>query len=346
MTAITSLLRTALDRFADRNELTAREYDVVFLLVSGLSTVAQIAERLGLSQNTVHNHFKNVFRRTSTNSKAGLLALFLKDAMGQHVGLQPFVRRPSVLVVDPDPKTRASIRDALTVRNMRVEEEVDSKRAVQRVAELRTDIVITDLSLPGSTGQGVLADLKAQYGKYPTVILTTTDGAASRREWMERGAGGLFAKPVSTDRLVFAILEHLADTPYERSRLLRVDTELRARLDDRLEVELSNLGFGGAFIPLQTDQMGRDAFAIGQRLRVAFALDNAEPINATCEVMWRRTGSRPSMQAGVGVRFLNLSDAHRTSVEEFVRRRKLTGFMPWQELENAPRSGKRAHAHA
>jgi DNA-binding NarL/FixJ family response regulator/Tfp pilus assembly protein PilZ len=345
VTSITSLLRTALDRFADRHELTAREYDVMFLLVSGLSTVAQIAERLGLSQNTVHNHFKNVFRRTSTNSKAGLLALFLKDAMGQHVGVQPFVRRPTVLVVDPDAKTRASIRDALSARNMRVEEEVDSRRAVQRVAELRTDVVITDLALPGSTGQGVLADLRTQYGKHPIVILTTTDGSSSRREWMDRGAGGLFAKPVSVDRLVFAILEHLAETPYERSRLLRVDTELRARLDDKLEVELGNLSFGGAFIPIANDQMGRDAFTIGQHLRVSFALDSAEPIQASCEVMWRRTGARPSLQSGVGVRFLNLSDTQRVAVEEFVRKRKLTGFMPWTEADAAPSArSKRAHA--
>jgi DNA-binding NarL/FixJ family response regulator len=345
---ITSLLRTALDRFADRHELTAREYDVVFLLISGLSTVAQIAERLGLSQNTVHNHFKNVFRRTSTNSKAGLLALFLKDAVGHQASIQPFVKRPSVLVIDPDPKTRSTIREALTARNMHVEEETDSKRAVQRVAELRTDIVIADMSLPGAKGEGVLADLKNHYGKYPIVVLTTTDGSASRREWLEKGAGGLFAKPVSIDRLVFAILEHFIDTPYERSRLLRVDVDMPARVDDRLEVELGNIGFGGAFIPLASEHMGREAFVVGQRVRLSFALEDAEPIQVTGEVMWRRPNSRPSMQAGVGIRFLNLNDQQRSAVEEFVRKRKLTGFLPWTDFEPGARGhhggGKRAQA--
>jgi DNA-binding NarL/FixJ family response regulator len=167
VSAATSLLRSELERFADRYELTAREYDVVFLLLSGLSTVSMIAERLGLSQNTVHNHFKNVFRRTGTNSKAGLLALFLKDAIGHQASLQPYIKRPSVLLLEPDPRVRANIRDALQARNMRVEEEGDSLNAVERIAKLRTDVVIADLSLPSAGSEGILADITARYGLNP-----------------------------------------------------------------------------------------------------------------------------------------------------------------------------------
>jgi DNA-binding NarL/FixJ family response regulator len=344
VSAATSLLRSELERFADRYELTAREYDVVFLLLSGLSTVAMIAERLGLSQNTVHNHFKNVFRRTATNSKAGLLALFLKDAIGHQASLQPFIKRPSILLLEPDPRVRATIRDALQARNMRVEEESDSLKAVERIAKLRTDVVIADLSLPSNSGEGVLSDITKHYGENPLVLLTTTDGSASRRQWVERGAGGVFAKPVAVDRLVFAILEHFVETPYERSRLLRVDADVPARIDDRIEVELANIGFGGAFIPLPTDQMPRESYLVGQRIQVSFQLEDASSIQALCEIMWRRTTSRPSMQSGIGVRFLNLEESQRTSVEEFVRRRKLLGFLPWAGSEAPPRDVKHAQA--
>jgi DNA-binding NarL/FixJ family response regulator len=344
VSAITTLLRSELDRFADKHELTAREYDVVFLLLSGLSTVAQIAERLGLSQNTVHNHFKNVFRRTSTNSKAGLLSMFLKDAFGRQVGLQPFIKRPSVLVIEPDVKARTAIRDALVARNMRVEEETDSRRAVQRIAELRTDVVIADLSLPGSGNESLLTEIVNRYGKNPIVLLTTTDGSTSRREWMDKGAAGVFAKPVSVDRLVFAILENFVDTPYDRSRLVRVDVEVPAKIDDRVDVHLGNIGFGGAFVPLPHEQMGRDAFLVGQRVRVTFTLDDGESINTMSEIMWRRPSSRPSMPAGIGIRFLNLNDSNRSAVEEFVRKKKLMGFMPWNEPQPEPRHSRRPTA--
>lgn len=344
MSAATSLLRSELERFADRYELTAREYDVVFLLLSGLSTVSMIAERLGLSQNTVHNHFKNVFRRTATNSKAGLLALFLKDAIGHQASLQPFIKRPSILLLEPDPRVRANIRDALQARNMRVEEEGDSLKAVERIAKLRTDVVIADLALPSNSGESILADITNQYGQNPLVLLTTNDGAASRRQWIERGAGGVFVKPVAVDRLVFAILEHFVETPYERSRLLRVDADVPARIDDRIEVELANIGFGGAFIPLPSDQMPRESYLVGQRIQVSFQLEDSSSIQALCEIMWRRTTSRPSMQSGIGVRFLNLEESQRTTVEEFVRRRKLMGFLPWAGTEASARDVKHAQA--
>ena len=159
VSAALSLLRSELERFADRYELTAREYDVVFLLLSGLSTVSLIAERLGLSQNTVHNHFKNVFRRTGTNSKAGLLALFLKDAIGHQASLQPFIKRPSVLLLEPDARVRANIRDVLQARNMRVEEETDGANVVERIAKLRTDVVIADLGVGTSSGKDILAEI-------------------------------------------------------------------------------------------------------------------------------------------------------------------------------------------
>jgi CheY-like chemotaxis protein len=292
----------------------------------------------------VHNHFKNVFRRTATNSKAGLLALFLKDSIGHQASLQPFIKRPSILLLEPDPRMRANIRDALQARNMRVEEESDSLKAVERIAKLRTDVVIADMTLPSTSGDGLLADITARYGQNPLVLLTTNDGSASRRHWIDKGAGGLFAKPVAVDRLVFAILEHFVETPYERSRLLRVDADVPARIDDRLEVEIGNIGFGGAFIPLPTDQMSRDSFLVGQRIQVAFSLEDSSSIQALCEIMWRRATSRPSMQSGIGVRFLNLDDPHRATVEEFVRRHKLLGFMPWTGTDGSGRDLRHAQA--
>jgi len=344
VSAAISLLRSELERFADRYELTAREYDVVFLLLSGLSTVSLIAERLGLSQNTVHNHFKNVFRRTGTNSKAGLLALFLKDAIGHQASLQPFIKRPSILLLEPDARARANIRDALQARNMKVEEEADAHNVLERIAKLRTDVVIADLSIEGQNGNSIVSEITARYGQNPLVLLTTSDSSISRRQWIERGAGGVFVKPVAVDRLVFAILEHFVETPYERSRLLRVDVSVPARIDDRLDVELGNIGFGGAFIPLPIEHMSRDSFLVGQRIQVVFSLEDATTIQAMCEIMWRRATSRPSMQSGIGVRFLNLDDSHRTAIEEFVRRRKLMGFQPWLGADEPVRELKHAQA--
>ncbi|MDD9933169.1 MAG: helix-turn-helix transcriptional regulator [Myxococcales bacterium] len=76
--ALNPALEDHLSEFADRFSLTTRERQLMELLVSGYGTVPVLAKHLDLSPNTVHNHFKNVFRRTRTHSKTGVLALFIQ----------------------------------------------------------------------------------------------------------------------------------------------------------------------------------------------------------------------------------------------------------------------------
>lgn len=59
--------------------ITARERDVLTLLVSG-RTNRQIAERLGVSQHTVHRHVANVFSKLGVSSRTAAVAAAL--AMG------------------------------------------------------------------------------------------------------------------------------------------------------------------------------------------------------------------------------------------------------------------------
>jgi FixJ family two-component response regulator/Tfp pilus assembly protein PilZ len=325
----TPFFREELDRFAERYRLTAREHDVLFLLVTGCSTVPAIAGKLGLSQNTVHNHFKNVFRRTRTNTKSGLLALFIKEALGRQAGVEPFIRRPHVLVVDPDPAERERMAQGLAMRGMEAKIEVDSTRVLERIAVERIDLVIADLTLPGANGRGVLDDVMSRFGRHPVVIVTTSAPGMIRGEWMARGAGDLFEKPVSSERLAFAVVEHFVDSAYERNRLLRVDTELPARLNDGVSARLGNVGFGGAFVAMLDGDLREDArFPVGSRVRLEFELDDRQRVDLHGEIRWRRDASRPAAEAGIGVQFVEMREEQRMLVEEFVRRNKLVGFTP------------------
>ena len=316
-------LREELDRFGERYRLTAREHDVLCLLVTGYGTVPEIAARLELSGNTVHNHFKNVFRRTRTNTKAALLALFLKEALDRQAGLAPFIRTPRVLLVEPERSERERLARALGEYGVETEVEADSGRVVDRVAQERFDVVVADLALPGSAGRGVLDDILARFGRWPAVLLTS-QAPVSAAEWIARGAGDVLMKPVGGDRLCFAVFEHFVDSTYTRSRLVRVDAALQTRIDDVVSGRIDNLGFGGAFVSLEHDEMQVELrFAIGSRVKLAFALDDQRQLKLLGEVRWRRDGERPASAAGVGLQFVDMRDEQRQLVEEFVRRRKL-----------------------
>ncbi len=329
MPAIPPLLRAELDRFAARHKLTNREHDVLFLLVTGIGTVPDIAEQLELSQNTVHNHFKNMFRRTSTNTKSALIGLFVKEAMERQVAAEAFFRRPRVLVLDPDPHERERMAEVLREHGLHAITEADSTRLLERIAEGRVDIVLADINLPGGAGRGVLDDVRSRLGKHPVVLLTAGQNEVNRGEWRARGAGDVIEKPWDPDRLVFTVMEHFADSPYERSRLLRVETDIRGRVADATDVALTNVGFGGAFLALSERALRTpEQLAIGTRVQIAFALDEPEPIIVQGEVRWRRAAKRPGTDAGVGVQFVDVTDVSRTRIEAFVRRQKLQGFVP------------------
>lgn len=343
MSVATPFFREELDRFAERYRLTAREHDVLFLLVTGCSTVPAIAGQLELSQNTVHNHFKNVFRRTRTNTKAGLLALFIKEALVRHAGVEPFIRRPQVLIVDADPAERDRMSDGLNARGMEAKIETDSTRVLERIAQERTDVVVADIAMPGVTGRGVLDDVMSRFGRHPVVIGTSSEPGLIRSEWIARGARDLFEKPIASDRLAFAIVENFVDSPYERSRVLRVDTELPTRINEAVQGEMGNVGFGGAFIALrERNLLEATRFSIGARVRLEFQLQDRQRMDVQGEVRWRRDSSRPAAEAGLGIQFVELREEQRQIVEEFVRQRKLVGFSPLPNTTRRPSRRPRA----
>ena len=70
--------RNPLGFAAQRFDLTKREVQVLELLGSGCST-AEIAQQLFISEGTVSDHVKNLFRKTNTNRRSGLLARVYRD---------------------------------------------------------------------------------------------------------------------------------------------------------------------------------------------------------------------------------------------------------------------------
>ncbi len=63
--------------FCRRYKLSPRQSSVVHQLIIYSDSVDVIAERMGLSKNTIHNHFKEIFLRTDTHSKAAILRKFI-----------------------------------------------------------------------------------------------------------------------------------------------------------------------------------------------------------------------------------------------------------------------------
>jgi DNA-binding CsgD family transcriptional regulator len=83
-------LRWAIHRLAQRTRLTGREQDIVALVLDGLLN-PEIAEHLEITRSTVKWHMHNIFTKTGTTNREGLI----REAL-QLGG----VRRPPVVMRD------------------------------------------------------------------------------------------------------------------------------------------------------------------------------------------------------------------------------------------------------
>ena len=74
-----------LEAFCARHRLSPREQEVIGLLLEGLGT-AEMAERLSISEHTVRDHFKRLYRKTGTRSRNELLSVLSTARMEPAAG--------------------------------------------------------------------------------------------------------------------------------------------------------------------------------------------------------------------------------------------------------------------
>jgi len=110
-----------------------------------------------------------------------------------------------VLIVDDHPVVRRGLRALLEVQDdiAVVGEADDGPAAVTLATELRPDIVLLDLKLPGMDGIAVLQSLRSS-GLRVLVLTSATEPSAAAQA-VRAGAAGVLYKDIDPDALVRAI---------------------------------------------------------------------------------------------------------------------------------------------
>jgi len=322
-----STLATHVRSFARNASLTPREQDVLLLLATGTCSVGELARALGIKANTVNNHLKGIFERTGVASKAELLAVLFADATARHAATQLFSRPPRVLVAERGPKEQLALEQQLERHGLSVQRFPDSRPLTyEEIVRLRVDVVVADEKvarplMPRYTHDEGGEELAGREGPGYVVLGSQMNGnenAYGRFAWLRR--------PVSNDRIVFAALETSLSSPYERSRLVRVPTDVSAIVAGSMWSRISNLSYGGAFVELAHEHL-RDS-------RNA-ELAPREPIHVQATVLWRRDAPASGRGAGCGIRFEGLSAENAERIQSFVRTRRLEALAA--AVETRPR---------
>ena len=103
-----------------------------------------------------------------------------------------------ILIVEDNMLTRYTINALLTTLGHEVVGEAENfDEAVSRFTELKPELVLLDLILPGRSGLEILTELRKIDPKPKIVILTAVDQHEIDRDLSDKGADAIMRKPFS-----------------------------------------------------------------------------------------------------------------------------------------------------
>jgi len=122
-----------------------------------------------------------------------------------------------IVIVDDHPLFRKGLEqlintadDAFTICG----EAGDAAQAMTVIRQLKPDLVIVDLSLPGANGIELIKNIRAEFQKLPILILSMHDESLYALRSLKAGAQGYVMKQEALENVINAIREVLAGRPY------------------------------------------------------------------------------------------------------------------------------------
>jgi DNA-binding NarL/FixJ family response regulator len=147
----------------------------------------------------------------------------------------------TILLADDHPLARVGIRNLLAEATDLeiVGEAEDGFQAQKIVAELRPNILLLDLKMPGPRPAELEKWVRENYPETVTLVLTSHDRDIYLADMMEAGVSGYMSKEVSSERLVSMIRRAVnGEILFDQKQINRA-REWRKEVGDKIE-QLTN----------------------------------------------------------------------------------------------------------
>lgn len=127
-----------------------------------------------------------------------------------------------ILVVDDDPDALEIVGTFLESRGYRVATAPDGRQALAKVDELRPDLVLLDVMMPGMDGLEVLQRIRQVDPALPILMLTARDAPGDEALGLQHGADDYVVKPFNWDVLIARVRALLRRTQSQPGTILRM----------------------------------------------------------------------------------------------------------------------------
>jgi two-component system cell cycle response regulator DivK len=109
-----------------------------------------------------------------------------------------------ILVVEDDPDTRQFYSEALAAAGFQIEQAHNGFQALEKAIELRPDLILTDIAVPGLDGIELCRRIRAdtRTSAIPVLAITGHDDRSYPDRVRLAGADGVLSKPCAPELLV------------------------------------------------------------------------------------------------------------------------------------------------
>ena len=110
-----------------------------------------------------------------------------------------------ILVVEDDKNMNSSICSYLTRLGYNTYDVFNATDAINALFEIKFDLIISDIMLPGTDGIELAKIIRAQDSEIPILFITARDDFATKRKGFEARIDDYMVKPIDLDELVLRI---------------------------------------------------------------------------------------------------------------------------------------------
>ena len=114
-------------------------------------------------------------------------------------------RKARILVVDDEEDSRDALATFLRSEGFSLDVAENGRAALAQMAELPSDLVLTDLDMPEMGGMGLLAAAREHHPSIPVIVATGAQELASAVAAMHAGAENYLTKPLDLDAVLVAV---------------------------------------------------------------------------------------------------------------------------------------------
>jgi signal transduction histidine kinase len=182
-----------------------------------------------------------------------------------------FIQRDAlILVIDDEPTQRLLTHEALNQRGYRVEEAESGESGLEIARQLKPDLILLDVMMPGMDGFEVCRTIRADEELYrtPVVIVTALEDMDAIETGFDAGATDFIAKPIVWPllgyRLQFALRTAVMETDLVQARdeaeqASTAKSALLANMGHELRTPLNAIIGFSEFLREQAKTNGSDA---------------------------------------------------------------------------------------